>query len=350
MTRTDTGFVRTRRRSYAESVDELDYGVLEALTLRPRAPWSQVSTALGVSAATAARRWEALRLQGQAWMSAYPGPRFSAGTRLIEVHVACTPHRRAEVADVLREHPGMLSVTAMVGDWDLVVNTQTNTGTAGLEALLDDPVWSHPGIRGRSVAQAVRPYSEGHDWRIGALAPAQTAEMLSNRGARNEVVSEHAKLELVRLLHEDPRISASKLADTLHTSVATVSRRLETLIHEGDVIIRTEVSARVSGWSSGGYLYLDVPPRMLDTVGQYVAHLPATRLSMSVLHSRWNLSTVFWLNRIEQLLEIEETITSQFPEVRVVQRATRLRELKRVGWLLDENERVDRLVPLRMTV
>ena len=86
---------------------------------------------------------------------------------------------------------------------------------------------------------------------------------------------------------------------------------------------------------------------MLDAVGQYVAHLPATRLSMGVLHSRWNLSSVFWLNRIEQLLDIEETITSQFPEVRVVHRATRLREVKRVGWLLDQQERAKVRVPIR---
>lgn len=281
-------------------------------------------------------------------MSAYPGPRFGPGTRLLEVHVACTPHRRAEVADALREHPAILSLASKIGDWDFVINTQTNAGNAGLEALLSDPIWSHPGIRGRSVGQAVRIFSQGHDWRIGALAPSQTAELMSARGARNEMVSEAAKADMVRLLHADPRISASSLSESLRTSVATVGRRLETLLHDGALVVRTEVSASVAGWSSGGYLYLDVPPRLLDAVGQYVAHLPATRLSMSVLHSRWNLSTVFWLNRIDQLFEIEETITSQFPEVRVVQRATRLRELKRVGWLLDEDERVDRLVPIRV--
>lgn len=340
---------RPSRRQYSDGVDELDYGVLEALTLRPRAPWSQVSSALGVSAATASRRWDALRQQGLAWMSAYPGPRYAPGTRIIEVHVACTPHRRNDVARVLSDHPAMLSLAAMVGDWDLVVNTQTNAGTAGLEMLLDDPVWSHPGIRGRSVAQAVRLFSQGNDWRIGALAPAQTAELMDTRSARNEAVSDGAREQIAKLLHEDPRMSASSLAEALRTSVATVGRRLETLLHDGAIAVRTEVSAAVSGWSSGGYLYLDVPPRMLDAVGQYVAHLPSTRLSMGVLHSRWNLSTVFWLNRIEQLLEIEETITAQFPEVRVVHRATRLRELKRLGWRLDDAERVESRVPIRFS-
>lgn len=340
----------SRRHAYAEVVDELDYGVLEALTLRPRAPWSQVSSALGVSAATAARRWESLRQQGLAWMSAYPGPRYSPGTRIIEIHVACTPHRRQEVAAALSESPTMLSISSMVGDWDLVVNTQTNTGQAGIEAILDDPVWAHPGIRARSVSQAVRLFSQGNDWRIGALAPSQAAELLDTRSARNEVVTDSAREQLTKLLHEDPRMSASSLAESLRTSVATVSRRLETLLHEGAISVRTEVSAAVSGWSSGGYLYFDVPPRMLDAVGQYIAHLPSTRLSMGVLQSRWNLSSVFWLNRIEQLLEIEETITGQFPEVRVVHRATRLRELKRLGWILDEAERVQRRVPIQFSI
>ncbi len=338
-----------RGHRYSGEVNELDYGLLEALTLRPRAPWSQVSTALGVSAATAARRWEALRSQGLAWMSAFPGPRYAPGSRIVEIHIACTPHRRKDVAQALAEHPDMLSISAMVGDWDLVINTQTNAGIAGIEALLDDPIWSHPGIRGRSVAQAVRLFSQGNDWRIGALAPAQTAELLGARTARNEVVSDSAREHMTRLLHEDPRMSASSLAEALRTSVATVGRRLETLLHEGAISVRTEVAASVSGWSSGGYLYLDVPPRLLDAVGQYISHLPSTRLSMGVLHSRWNLSTVFWLNRIEQLLDIEETITSQFPEVRVVHRATRLREIKRLGWLLDDDERVKSRVPIRFS-
>jgi len=329
-------------------VDELDYGVIEALTLRPRAPWSQVGTALGVSAVTAARRWQSLRQRGLAWMSAYPGPHYATGTRIIEVHVACTPHRRGEVASILSEHPGLLSLSTMVGDWDLVVNSQVNTGAHGLEALLDDPVWSHPGIRGRSIGQAVQVYSQGGDWRIGALTPAQTSELLGAQHARNDATADPTRERIVRLLQEDPRISASSIAESLRIGVAAANRRLETLLYEGAIVIRTEVSAAVSGWSSGGYLHLDVPQQQLDAVGQFVAHLPSTRLSLAVVHSRWNLSCVFWLNRLEQLPELEAAITGQFPRVRVAHRGTRLRERKRTGWILDEAERVDRRIALSL--
>ncbi|MFT4230466.1 MAG: AsnC family transcriptional regulator [Microbacterium sp.] len=326
-------------------MDELDYGVLDALTVRPRAPWAAIGSALQVSAATASRRWDAMRSTGQVWMSSYPGPRYGPDTRVVEIHLQCAPRARADIAKALAERPGMFSVSALVGGWDFVVNTQTNSGVRGIEGLLADPALSHPGIHRRTLSQVIKTYSEGHDWRIGALEPRQASELSEGQSHRPDANTAQSKAMIARMLQENPRASVSEIAQALHTNPTTVSRRVDALLRGGEIVVRTEVSAALSGWSEGGYLFFDVPARLLDAVGQYVAHLSTTRLSHSVINSDWNLSTVHWLNHADQLTAIEADANARFPEARVVARAIRLREIKRVGWVLDDRENALRRVP-----
>ncbi|MEV1043109.1 AsnC family protein, partial [Streptomyces sp. NPDC050204] len=59
-----------------------------ALQAAPRAPWSRIGRALGVDATTAARRWERLRANGLAWVSAYDSAK-SATVAYVEVR--CRP-------------------------------------------------------------------------------------------------------------------------------------------------------------------------------------------------------------------------------------------------------------------
>lgn len=331
-----------------QPLDEIDLRVIEALTVKPRASWASIGAALDISPSTAARRWDQLRAQRIAWMSCYAGPGFSDEIRILEIHVACLPGRLQEVGRALQDSRVAVSLSSIAGEWDLVVNTQTHAGDAGVEALLSDPVWAHPGIRKLCVSPWTRGFGDGVDWRVGALAPAQAAGLAGHRETRSDHVPTRAIVDILRLLREDPRMSASHLAQHLHTSVATISRQLETLLRTGGLVVRTEVSSQVAGWSSGGYLYFDVPPASLEAAGRYVAQLPNTRLSMSVLNPHWNLSTVHWVNRPDQLHGIEADIRQHFPEARVASRATRIRELKRVGWILDEQHRPSRHVPVEV--
>ncbi|WP_410557592.1 AsnC family protein [Arthrobacter globiformis] len=47
-------------------ISELDLEIVNALQINPRAEWSRVADALGLSGPTVARRWNALSGHGQA--------------------------------------------------------------------------------------------------------------------------------------------------------------------------------------------------------------------------------------------------------------------------------------------
>ncbi|GAA3353999.1 hypothetical protein GCM10017744_009850 [Streptomyces antimycoticus] len=56
----------------AHDLDELDRGLVHALQIHPRAPWTLVGDVLAVNPVTAARRWRRLQEAGLAWVTAYP--------------------------------------------------------------------------------------------------------------------------------------------------------------------------------------------------------------------------------------------------------------------------------------
>ncbi|MCK0520443.1 AsnC family protein [Williamsia sp. DF01-3] len=57
--------------------DDIDDQIVHALQVAPRAPWGAVGDVLGISAATASRRWDRLVENGLAWIVTYPGVRTS---------------------------------------------------------------------------------------------------------------------------------------------------------------------------------------------------------------------------------------------------------------------------------
>ncbi|MET8800985.1 AsnC family protein [Nocardia sp. NPDC004568] len=59
--------------------DDIDFRIVHALQSAPRAPWGAVGEVAGVSAPTAARRWERLVDSGLAWIVTYPGPAYLSG-------------------------------------------------------------------------------------------------------------------------------------------------------------------------------------------------------------------------------------------------------------------------------
>ncbi|MFD0621799.1 Lrp/AsnC family transcriptional regulator [Streptomyces sanglieri] len=79
-----------------------------ALQAAPRAPWSRIGRALGVDATTAARRWERLRANGLAWVSAYDSAK---STTVAYVEVRCRPRALDSVGTALADMPWVSAST-----------------------------------------------------------------------------------------------------------------------------------------------------------------------------------------------------------------------------------------------
>lgn len=104
----------------ATELDELDRGVVHALQIHPRAPWTLVGEVLGVNPVTAARRWHRLEDAGLTWVTAYP--RLSNSRIVVTgvVEVDTEPGVAQDVAQALAADPSVANIKLTAGGRDLV--------------------------------------------------------------------------------------------------------------------------------------------------------------------------------------------------------------------------------------
>ncbi|MCX4399458.1 Lrp/AsnC family transcriptional regulator [Streptomyces sp. NBC_01767] len=148
-----------------------------ALQAAPRAPWSRIGRALGVDATTAARRWERLRANGLAWVSAYDSAK-SATVAYVEVR--CRPRALDSVGAALAGMPWVFSVDETAGDFDLLASVVA----ADLPALgrsVHGLIGGLKGVRSTRTRLGITLYSEGGDWRMRAMEPSGDAELSTPR-------------------------------------------------------------------------------------------------------------------------------------------------------------------------
>ena len=127
-------------------LEERDRALVHALQIAPRATWTEIARTLGVGPATAAARWERLREQGVAWMSAYPtGTAEDLRLAFVEVDVEA-PHRHG-VREVLCGDPRAVSVEETAGDPDLFLTVMV-PDQAALSRLVLDDLPRIPGVSG----------------------------------------------------------------------------------------------------------------------------------------------------------------------------------------------------------
>lgn len=331
-----------------KGLDEVDLSILEALVLQPRASWSLIGSVLEMSPSTASRRWDVMRESGVAWMSCYPGASFVHRTHTFEVVVRCEPDRIASLAAILAQHPVVMSLVVVSGDWDLQLTCMIVDGSRVQDFLLEE-IWDTAGILRRQVSVATEIFAEGRDWKLGALS-AQESQLLKKPARETSAVQEPGELQLgiMSFLQEDPRMKALHIADRLGASVATVSRHIDQLVSAGQLVLRTEVSSRVEDWPISVGFYLSVPAAALARAGRLLAGLANCRLSMSVVAPSWNLTSIHWLRGFGEAHEIERRLQEEIPEARIVTRYFRLTEVKRAGWLLDEQMAPVSRVPMRL--
>jgi DNA-binding Lrp family transcriptional regulator len=88
-------------RSPTHDVDEVDLALLDALHVNPRAGFERLASALGISAVTAARRWQRLASTGRVWVSSAPGSQLGLVAAVYEIEA-----RAGRSAGISRRPPG----------------------------------------------------------------------------------------------------------------------------------------------------------------------------------------------------------------------------------------------------
>ncbi|MFD0396797.1 Lrp/AsnC family transcriptional regulator [Kitasatospora sp. NPDC127121] len=332
------------------TVDELDLALVNALQLRPRAPWSLLGQTLGISPVTAARRWRRLSQAGIAWVTAYGLPHPEDRGCVAYLDLDCAPGRLRQIADELAEDPHVMSIEHVAQGCDLVV-TVAFTDLATVSRYTAERLGPLPGVNAVRVHLATGFYAEGIRWRLDSLDQAQRVELHDDHlagygtpsGVRAEVREENREL-LIRL-GVDGRLGQAELAAATGLSPSTLRRRLDRLAASDAIRFRCEIAARDAGRPVLATFRADLPPERLDEVGPQLARLPEVRLCVSVTGPH-NLLLSVWQRSLADVQRLETALARRFPDLRVAERRVSLRTVKRMGRILDGDGRAVRAVPL----
>ena len=326
------------------SVSEGDIALVHALEVNPRATWSLLGEVLGVTPMTVARRWAKLFDQGAAWIAVLPGP--VAWHSFAMIGINCASPRIDDVAATIAQDPLAITVEVTAGRYDLLVAVLA-PDMATLSWYITDRLNRIQYITSTTSAIATEVFSEGSQWRIGAISRNQEHDLApSSTGIRPTTpdVSDVDR-ELINALSYDGRMSFGDLASRIDRNASTVMRRLDRLLKHGLVTLRCEIASSLSGWPLHASLQFRVSPQHLGEVGRELAKWPEVRMCVALAAER-NLMVSIWIRNTSELTLFEMKVLREFPHVIVVDRTLDLRVMKRTGHMLDEAGRSIGVVPI----
>ncbi|MPY60680.1 Lrp/AsnC family transcriptional regulator [Streptomyces spongiae] len=334
----------------AGDLDELDRGVVHALQIHPRAPWTLVGEILGVNPVTAARRWHRLEEAGLAWVTAYP--RLS-NTRIVVtgvVEVDTEPGVAEDVARALAADPSVANIKLTAGGRDLVAAVQARSldELAHLTTLLFQRT---PGVRATRTHVSTGVPTEGSRWRLRSLDDAQSArveaavpptyEPVPVSESRWDTLDGH----LLELLSRDGRMSLRDLSAATGASLTTVRRRLQSML-ASRLVLRCDLARPLSGWPLSAVYFASVPGQYVEETSRVLSGVREVR-SCAITAGPHNLVIDVWLRDLRDVHAFEAHLSRKLPRLVVDDRSVVLRTVKHMGRLLDHDGRCVGVVPLR---
>ncbi|WP_316576015.1 Lrp/AsnC family transcriptional regulator [Nocardia canadensis] len=322
---------------------EDDLNLVNALQIAPRASWARVGAALGMDAATAARRWRRLTAEGLAWTTAY-APEYSL---FAIVQLKCRPNRIRQVSEAVCTYPSIYSVERTTGHFQLELWVAAG-GLGALDDFVTSSIGTLPGVVEVRTSVGVNVYADGSDWRAGSLDKYERAALgdADQPAVRPRDSGRLSDRRLVAALGADARRSVVDLARDTGMSATSIRRRLTEMTRAGRLILRAEMSRQAAGWPILVTYRLRVPPADLDRFGATTTKWSAVRVCVPMLGGETNLLMVAWLPTIDRSLRLESEIARSFPQAEIRERDLTAATLKRMGRVLDGYGRATGFVPI----
>ncbi|AUA08042.1 AsnC family transcriptional regulator [Streptomyces sp. SID8382] len=333
---------------FSADLDETDLALVTALQTAPRASWALVGRALGISPVTAARRWERLVEARLAWVTAYGGGFIARHHVEAFVEVDCVPSRLSSVVAGLVEQPQVASVEHTSGQQDLLL-TVLVSDLAALSRLLTDVIGRLNGVVATRSQIVTELLTEGSRWDLRALDRDQRQVM---RDGRDDLAVQEPDptptpedIPLMLALGHDGRLGYQELAQRTGMSESTARRRTSRLLRTGVLVPRCEIAHSRSNYPVFVTYRMNVPSAALARVGSALSGVPAVRMCASI-SSAHNLVVNGWVRSVPDSRRLEEYLVERFPEITLVDRSLTLANFKRMGWILDDEGRAVRPVPI----
>jgi len=324
-------------------VHEADLQLVDALQVNPRATWAETGAALGVSAVTAARRWNRLADRGLAWVSAAIAPEQSMGA---VIEVTCVPNDTQTVARALARFPNIITVGSTTGDFQ-VFALLLATDLQELMRILATKFTPITGVV-RIRHSIFRRLYGGVHWRQGVLSPDESKSMERNpppdraSPIRPLGIGDRA---LFRYLNHRGRATPAEIASKLGLAPHRVRRRLGELSTSRQIIFRCDVARPLFDLPLGVYLQLKAPDTTVGRAASELGRWRETRLCAHTI-SASNIILVIGLHQLSELEEVQTRIAERFPDVSVEDRRVILTYEKIYGRILDDLGRCVETIPV----
>jgi DNA-binding Lrp family transcriptional regulator len=259
-------------------LDDLDRRIVAALQADPRASWSKLSAAVGVSETTVLRRVNRMREADLLLVTAVPDPLRCGLGQPVFVWFCTVPTRGRELALLLAERPDVRYVSLIAGSHDVMcelivpdqrylgrlvtmelpgVGAVTSSSTAVvLKQFKTEDQWSGPLLNGEVAgvaAEEERPANGGRSRR-------RRAEPLDEVDTR-----------LLAALRADGRRSFADLSQDLGLSETAVARRIAALRADARIDFLAMVDPAALGFELEVIMHVRVEPQRIEATARALA-------------------------------------------------------------------------------
>ncbi|MET7299982.1 Lrp/AsnC family transcriptional regulator [Embleya sp. NPDC005575] len=260
-------------------LDDLDRGLIHALHVDARAPFTLIAEVLGSSTQTVVRRYRRLHAEGGLRVVALPTP---CSTRAHQWFVRLTAATRTahDIAVALARRPDTSWVRLTSGGTEIVAIIETAPSGPDAHSLLLRDIPRTAGITAVSAHYLLHTYLGGLTaWRgrVGALTPEQEARLRAHDVPVADVEGDDpypltdADLRLLAVLREDARAGYADLAAATGSTPSTVTRRLTQLRSRGALFFDIDIEPAFLGATVSALLWMQVAPSRLDEVATVLA-------------------------------------------------------------------------------
>ncbi|WP_393101344.1 Lrp/AsnC family transcriptional regulator [Streptomyces sp. LN325] len=287
------------------TLDDLDRGLIHALQVDGRAPFTLVAEILGSSTQTVVRRYRRLYAQAGLRVVALPSPR-SSGAHQWFVRLTAATRTAHDIAVALAGGPDTSWVRLTSGGTEIVAIIHTTPSGPDAHALLLRDIPRTAGITAVSAHYLLHTYLGGPTaWRgrVATLDAAQQARLRAestpgpspgkdtgtgtNTGKGTRTGTDSGTPEpdphgsayqltdadrlLLTALRDDARLSYAELAATTGSTASTVARRLTALRARDALFFDVDIEPSVLGVTVSALLWMQVAPAHLDAVATELA-------------------------------------------------------------------------------
>ncbi|MEV0621789.1 AsnC family transcriptional regulator [Nonomuraea sp. NPDC050404] len=254
-------------------LDDVDRGLIHALHIDGRAPFSRIGAVLGVSTQTVARRYRRLCAEAGLRVVGLPDTRHTGQAQWM-LRLTAAPHSAQNLARALARRADTSWVKLISGGTEIFAIVTTPDHQPDRALLLHD-------IPRTSGITAVSAHCLLHSYHGGPAAWRGRPNVLDERQQRllEPVVQSHSERHavtgsdaaLLTALRSDGRAGHADLAKATGWSAATVARRLADLRASGALFFDIELDAAVLGVGMQALLWMSVAPMHLDRIATALA-------------------------------------------------------------------------------